>query len=182
MEITLESRLFWILIAIIALLTLIGFGLIGHLITPVEAGEAVILTPARWTAFRLTRQARKETERLVKDAERLQALLKKDAADPVEAMLLAQRIYANHNTGSSATRAARMALINAAEAAARAATGELPRQDAIFAFQEALSRIQPLTQPSPSDDGQANVSPTSRSYIFTPFVTVGGVSPTPTSQ
>ena len=154
MEIRLEPRQLRLFIAILALLMLVGLGLTGRLVTPSEEGEAVILTPARWTAFRLARQAREETKRLVDDASRLQALLEEDATDPVKAMLLAQRIYANHNAGSSATASARQALINAAEIAARSATGELPRQDAVFAFHEALSRIERLTQPWLTDKSQ----------------------------
>ena len=112
--------------------------------TPVHAQEAQLLTPDRWTAYKLQRQARKETEHIVKDARELRKILAADEPDPVNAMLLAQRIYADHQDGSSATAAARGALIAAAEATVRATVGEIPHNEAVTTFNGALQRIDAL--------------------------------------
>ena len=60
-------------------------------------------------------------------------------------MLLAQRIYAEHRTGSTATVAARQRLIAAAEVTARYAVGAASHQDAIDAYQAAIDSIQTLS-------------------------------------
>jgi len=70
-------------------------------------------------------------------------------------MLLAQRIYATHRTGSTATVAARQHLIAAAEITARYAVGAASRQDAIAAYQDAMASIEalspdPIVTPTPS--------------------------------
>ena len=137
---------------VVALLlaVLIGFGLLGAAVTPVDAqGEPMLLTAQRWTAARLARQANAETEALVKDAEELRRLLERGHPDPIAAMLLAQRLYAEHRTGSTATVTARQALIAAAEVIARYAVGAATRQDAIDAHHAAMTSIEALS-PEPS--------------------------------
>lgn len=129
---------------VILLLILLAFGLMGKRVTPVMGNEPQWLTPARWRAYQLQKTAYRETKKLIRDARRLQGLLEADAPDPVAAMLLAQAIYATHQSGSSATAAARGALIAAAEAAVRAATGESARDEAAASFREALARIEAL--------------------------------------
>jgi len=144
MEIEFEGGSALAFLAIIIIIALLLFGLVGRLVTPVHAQEAQLLTPDRWTAYKLQRQARKETEHIVKDARELRKILAADEPDPVNAMLLAQRIYADHQDGSSATAAARGALIAAAEATVRATVGEIPRAEAVAAFNQALARIDAL--------------------------------------
>ncbi len=149
------TRITWPVVAA-ALLVVIGFGLLGAAVTPVDAqGKPMLLTAQRWTAARLARQAKAETEALVKDASELRRLLERDHPDPIAAMLLAQRLYAEHRTGSTATVAARQALIAAAEVTARYAVGAASRQEAIDAYRAAMSSIEalspePLTTPTPS--------------------------------
>ena len=48
----------------LAVLALIGLALLGRGVTPVEADSPTVLTPARWAAASLSRQARAETVRL----------------------------------------------------------------------------------------------------------------------
>ena len=138
------------------LVVLIGFGLLGAAITPVDAqGGPVLLTAGRWTAARLARQANTETAALVQDAAELRRLLESGHPDPIAAMLLAQRLYAQHRTGSTATVAARQALIVAAEVTARYAVGAATRQKAIDAYHAAMASIEalspePLATPTPS--------------------------------
>ena len=71
-------------------------------------------------------------------------------------MLLAQRIYAGHRQGTTATAPARQALIAAAEATARYASGGVPRQTAVDAINAALERIRVLT---PMNGAESNRGP-----------------------
>ena len=97
------TRITWPVVAAALLVVVIGFGLLGAAVTPVDAqDEPVLLTSQRWTAARLARQAKAETEALVKDAAELRLLLEREHPDPISAMLLTQRIYAEHRTGSTA--------------------------------------------------------------------------------
>jgi 1,2-phenylacetyl-CoA epoxidase PaaB subunit len=130
---------------IVLLAALLLLGLAGRLVTPASGGEAHLLTPGRWTAYKLQKQARSETKALVRDAARLQAMLENPHPDPVEAMLLAQDIYARRQSGSSATAAARGALVAAAEATVRAAIGEISRDEAIASFSVLIAHIAPLS-------------------------------------
>ena len=143
------TRITWPVVLGVALAALLGFGLLGAAVTPVDANDQpVLLTSGRWTAARLARQANAETEALVADASDLRRLLEREHPDPIDAMLLAQRIYAAHRTGSTATVAARQRLIAAAEVAARYAVGAASRQEAIAAYQAAMASIEALS-PAP---------------------------------
>ncbi|MBW7885989.1 MAG: hypothetical protein H3C34_25830 [Caldilineaceae bacterium] len=167
-----------VLLVVLLLCLIAGVGVLGTFVTPVEAGEPVLLSPDRWQAATLARKARGETRVLHRDAERLLALLNEGAPDPVSAMLLAQGIYARHRTGTSATATARQTLIIAAELAARYAAGSVPLVDALIAAEEALHRLDPLleqpeaTTPSsaanhePAVQGQAH-------FLFLPLVLKG---------
>lgn len=145
MDIELEGSSVTVIIIIVLLTALLLFGLVGKFVSPVYADQTLTLTPARWTAYKLQKQARKETEKLIRNAQRVQHILESDNPDPVEAMLVAQDIYADHQNGSSATAAARGALIAAAEATVRATIGEIPRNEAIAAFSVAIDRIDALS-------------------------------------
>ena len=149
------TRITWPMVLGALLVVALGFGLLGAAVTPVDANDQpVLLTAGRWTAARLARQANAETEALVADASDLRRLLEREHPDPIDAMLLAQRIYAAHRTGSTATVAARQHLIAAAEVTARYAVGAASRQDAIAAYQDAMASIEalspdPIVTPTP---------------------------------
>ena len=146
MDIELEGGNAIIALFVILLIALLLFGLVGKFVTPVDAaGDPALLLPARWTAYKLQKQARKETEKLVRDARRLQSILESDTPDPVQAMLTAQDIYADYQTGSAATAAARNALIIAAEATVKATIGEIDRDQAVAAWSTAMDRIGTLS-------------------------------------
>lgn len=154
MELELEGGNAIAALLITLFVALLFLGLVGKFVTPVDAsGSPVTLSPARWTSYKLQKQARKETQRMVRDARRIQSILESDTPDPVQAMLTAQDIYANYQTGSSATAAARNALIVAGEATVKATIGEIDRNQAIAAYQTAMDRIKALstaTEPAPS--------------------------------
>jgi hypothetical protein len=132
---------------------LIGLALLGHGVSPVEAGRPQLLTPERWLAAALTRQANAEIVRLAEDAQSVREALAKEPPDAIRAMTLAQRVYAAHRTGTAATAPARQALIAAAEAVAHYAAGGLTRNAAITALNTALARLKAIT-PAPDDERQ----------------------------
>ena len=136
---------------------LVGLALLGHGVSPIEAGRPQVLTPERWLAAALTRQANAEIARLANDAQTLRDTLAKEPPDAIRAMTLAQRIYAAHRTGTAATAPARQALIAAAEAVARYAAGGLERNAAITTLNAALERLKALA-PTPDDVSQGQPS------------------------
>jgi hypothetical protein len=144
-----------VLLGGLAALVLVGLAILGRGVTPVAAAGPVVLTPARWATANLSRQARAETARLQRDASELRAFLARPAPpDPVQVLLLAQRLYAAHRQGTSATAGARQALIDAAATAARYASGAVPREPAVAALNDALARIQVLAAPAaPAPEG-----------------------------
>lgn len=146
MEIRLPTeRVEWVAWGALALALLVsGLLVVGRVVTPVEAGRAVLLTPDRWQAGKLARQARQETVQLHRDTQALLTLLAEPTPDPVAAMLLAQGIYARHRSGTSATGAARQALITAAEVSAAATTGSRPRDEALALTDRVLTLLVPL--------------------------------------
>jgi hypothetical protein len=146
-ELSLTHRHRFVYLGLLLLLGLGGLGLLGHAVTPVEGGTPRLLSPDRWRAAALAREARAETERLHEDADRLLALLDAPQPEPVTAMLLAQGIYARQRTGTSATAPARQALIAAAEAAARYASGTLSEADLVAAVEAAFHRLDLLLAP-----------------------------------
>ena len=123
-----------------------GLGTLGYGVTPVEADQLVLLTPERWQAAGLARQAMAEVVVIQRDLGSLNQLLAGENPDPVAAMVLAQRIYANHKTGTSATATVRTTLIDAAERTARYATGTEERNDAVDAMMEVEGHLVWLTR------------------------------------
>ena len=123
-----------------------GLGTLGYGVTPVEADQLVLLTPERWQAAGLARQAMAEVVVIQRDLGSLNQLLAGENPDPVAAMVLAQRIYANHKTGTSATATVRTTLIDAAVRTARYATGTEERNDAVDALMEVEGHLVWLTR------------------------------------
>jgi hypothetical protein len=151
-ELSLTARHRLLYLGLLLLLGLGGLGLLGRAVTQVEGGTPRLLSPDRWRAAELARTARTETEHLHKDADRLLVLLDAPQPDPVAAMLLAQGIYARQRTGTSATAPARQALIAAAEAAARYASGTVSEADLVSAVEAALHRLELLLTPPASQE------------------------------
>jgi hypothetical protein len=127
--------------------------LIGRAASPVIADSPAVLTPDRWQTAALARKAGTEIVRLAADARTLHDLATSQTPDAIQAMVLAQRIYAGHRQGTTATAPARQALIAAAEATARYASGGVPRQTAVDAINAALERIRVLTDGPESNRG-----------------------------
>jgi hypothetical protein len=171
MELELEGGSAIGFLVVIAIIGLLLFGLVGRFVTPVDAaGEPQWLTPAQWPGYKPQTETHGETERLVEDARRIQRILESETPDPVQAMLVAQEIYANYQTGSSATAAARIALIAAAEATVKATVGEIPRDEAITSYQRAKERIHALSTVTHSDDDAPPApTPTPSPKVFAPL-------------
>jgi hypothetical protein len=148
--------------------------LIGRAASPVTAEGPGILTPERWQAAALARKAGTEIVHLVTDAQALHDLATHETPDAIQAMVLAQRIYAAHRQGTTATAPARQALIAAAEATARYASGGVPRQAAVDAVNAALERIRVLT---PMNGPESNRGPLADDRNLGPVRP--GATPTP---
>lgn len=153
MEISFEADRPWLVGLLMAAL-LLGFGVLGHFVSPVEAGRPVLLTWERWEAVALERQVRAETGRLMEDVDALKALLTPVSAsgtteefrpDAIKALTLAQRIYTRQREGAAVTAPARQAAIAAAETTARHASGGVERAAAVMAVNDALGRLQALS-------------------------------------
>jgi len=140
----------------LALFVALALLFVGRAATPVAADNLAILTPDRWQAAALARKAGAEIVRLAADVQALHGLAARETPDAIQAMLLAQRIYAGHRQGTTATAPARQALIAAAEATARYASGGVPRQIAVDAINAALERVRALT---PAKGAESNRGP-----------------------
>ncbi len=132
-------------ILFLVLLTL-GLGSLGRVVTPVEGGEPQLLSPERWHAQKLARQARAESEALYHDGVQLAELLDQERPDPVAAMLLAQAITARHRQGTPATTPARQALVAAAQVTAHYVSGAAEREEAAAALERALALLARLLE------------------------------------
>lgn len=152
------------------LLLLAGFGVMGRFVTPLEGDGPVLLSPERWQAARLARKARHEAQEIHADLEKLVALLDLAAPDPVEAMLLAEGVYARHRTGTSATATARQSVIFAAEIVAQHAAGSVERSIALEAVIDAMDRLEPFFVP-PEATGLSTVEPDY--YVMLPLIAAG---------
>ena len=130
--------------------------LIGRAASPVSADGPTVLTPDRWEAAALARKAGTEIVRLTADARALHALATRETPDAIQAMVLAQHIYAGQRQGTTATAPARQALIAAAEATARYASGGVARQTAVDAINAAQDRLRVL---APSGGQGSNRGP-----------------------
>jgi hypothetical protein len=146
-EIGLPGRSHWLTAAAIGFLALAlaGLALLGRAVSPVESGHLVVLSPERWQAVGLQRQALAETQKLQEDISALHGLLEAGQPDPVQAMLLAERVFARQREGTSATAAARQAVTDAAAEAARYMTGASTRQQALDAYAGAVARVEVLS-------------------------------------
>jgi hypothetical protein len=174
MEINLNLRQLALGAAAIGLIVLLA--VVGHAVTPVAEGSRswppprLVLTPERWEAAALARKAGAEIVRLEVDGRALATLAAAEPPDAVQAMLLAQRIYAGQRSGTAATATARAALVDAAAAVARYAGGGLTRQAAIEAVNAALARIRALRGRAvsriPTDEQDRHVA-------FLPLASVG---------
>jgi hypothetical protein len=154
MEISLDFGKAWQ--TALGLCLVLALLLIGRAASPVTADDPALLTPDRWQAAALARKAGSEIVRLAADAQALHGLAARETPDAIQAMLLAQRIYAGHRQGTTATAPARQALIAAAEATARYVSGGVPRQTAVDAVNAALARIRVLT---PVNGAESNRGP-----------------------
>ena len=151
MEISLDFGRVWK--AGLGLLVLLALLLIGRAVSPIAADGPAVLTLDRWQAAVLSRKAGTEIGRLAADARTLHGLAISQTPDAIQAMVLAQHIYAGHRQGTTATAPARQALIAAAAATARYASGGVPRQTAVDAINAALERVRVLSDGAESNRG-----------------------------
>ncbi len=145
LDLTEAESLAWLGLVTLFILALLG--VVGKSVSPRDGqGNPMLLTPARWQAVRLERRIAGETQRLREDADSLGRLL--ENPNPVDATLLAERIYSHHRSGTAATAGARQALIDAAEAAVLYASGSGSRNEAVRAYRNAVNLIAGLERRS----------------------------------
>jgi len=121
----------------LAVCLLMALALLGRFVTPVAGYRPQVLTPQRWQALLLRRQAEAEVRQLAADLEALHALAGSEVPDAIQALSLAQRLYVRYRRGTVVTAAARQAMLAAAEATAHYAAGALDRA----ALVEAVNRV-----------------------------------------
>ncbi|MEM2265379.1 MAG: hypothetical protein QW687_00910 [Candidatus Hadarchaeales archaeon] len=124
MEIEIERRWAIIEFTILLVIVLLVFGAIGKAITPVEGGQAKLLTISRWQELKLRRAIASEKEKICKLALELETELGK--ADPIKAQLIKEKVagtYLPH------MREAEEMLLEAAEKHVEFALGGTDKDD-----------------------------------------------------
>ncbi|MBN1139355.1 MAG: hypothetical protein JXM73_22450 [Anaerolineae bacterium] len=138
MEIEIDRRLFYDLLALLVLLTIAGLALLGRPYTP---------TPPRvigwtdWTALKTEEQYRQELADLRADLAELAQLLQQEHPDPVRAEMTASRIAQRHAAGLGLLARQREAVVVAAEVVRDWAAGYVSYEDAVAAVNEAMAII-----------------------------------------
>ena len=102
MEISINRNTIYGILAFVALLSLLGMGMLGKPYTPVTpAGETRLLTWNDWQLIKAEQRYTAEREVLRTDDDALAALLNQ-APDPVAAQILAQRVARDTVDGEEA--------------------------------------------------------------------------------
>jgi len=137
MEISINRNTIYGIFAFVALLSLLGLGMLGKPYSPVTtAGETRLLTWNDWQLFKAEQRYSAEREVLRADDDALAALLNQ-APDPVAAQILAQRVARDTVDGEAALQSARTALQQAAQDVASWTAGALDQNTAGASLQTA---------------------------------------------
>ena len=137
MEISINRNTIYGILAFVALLSLLGLGMLGKPYSPVTAaGETRLLTWNDWQLFKAEQRYTAEREVLRADDAALAALLNQ-APDPVAAQILAQRVARDTVDGEAALLSARVALQQAAQDVASWTAGALDQNTAVASLQTA---------------------------------------------
>jgi hypothetical protein len=137
MEISINRNTIYGILAFVALLSLLGLGMLGKPYTPVTpAGETRLLTWNDWQLFKAEQRYSAEREVLRADDDALAALLNQ-APDPVAAQILAQRVARDTVDGEAALLSARTAMQQAAQDVASWTAGALDQNTAVASLQTA---------------------------------------------
>jgi hypothetical protein len=138
MEIELDRRLFYGLLALLVLLTLAGLAILGKPFTP---DPPRVIGWADWTALKTEEQYREELAELRADLAELAQLLQQEQPDPVRAEMAATRIAQRHATGLGLLALQREAAIVAAEVVRDWAAGYVSYEDAVATVNEAMAIV-----------------------------------------
>jgi hypothetical protein len=137
MEISINRNTIYGFFAFVALLSMVGLGMLGKPYSPVTpAGETRLLTWSDWQLFKAEQRYTAEREVLRADDDALAALLNQ-APDPVAAQILAQRVARDTVDGEAALLSARNALQQAAQDVASWTAGALDQGTAVTSLQTA---------------------------------------------
>jgi hypothetical protein len=140
MEIDLELDRPWaigISSVLIALIVLFGLAGLGQRVTPVSpSGDPRIMTWSDWNVLQLKRAHNKEIALLRKHVEEISTLLNLPP-DPIAAQVLYQRVHRDVQNGLVSTADARRATLDAADKVLRWSTGQIDRDEAVAAVEQA---------------------------------------------
>ena len=137
MEISINRNTIYGILVFVALLSLLGLGMLGKPYTPVTAdGETRLLTWTDWQLFKAEQRYSAEREVLRADDDALAALLNQ-TPDPVAAQILAQRVARDTVDGEAALLSARTTLQQAAQDVASWTAGALDQNTAAVSLQTA---------------------------------------------
>jgi len=137
MEISINRNTIYGIFAFVALLSLLGLGMLGKPYTPVSAaGDTRLLTWNDWQLFKAEQRYTAEREVLRADDDALAALLNQ-TPDPVAAQILAQRVARDTVDGEAALLSARTTLQQAAQDVASWTAGALDQNTAAVSLQTA---------------------------------------------
>jgi hypothetical protein len=141
-EITIDRRVAYALLALLVVLVLLGLGALGRSYTP---DPARVIGWTDWKAVKVERQYRRELARLREDLAGLADLLQADP-DPVRAELAATRLAQHHADGLGLLANQRQAVLIAADAVRGWAAGYAAYEDAVATVNEAMEIVNAETE------------------------------------
>jgi hypothetical protein len=143
MEIEIDKRIFFAIIAVGVVLLLVLLGMLGKSVSPVDSSSSPrLLTWQGWKLLQAERQYQREIVVLRDDATLLADLLN-NAADPVTGTVTIDKIVSHTKDGVDALAAARMALAQAAENVRLWSIGAGDRDVAVASLKTAMQYLEP---------------------------------------
>ncbi len=143
MEIEIDKRVFFALLAVGIVTLLVLLGLLGKSVSPVDnTGTTRLLTWQGWKLLQAERQYQREIAVLRNDATLLADLLN-HAADPVAGTITTDKIISHTKDGVDALSEARTALAQAAEKVRLWSIGAEDRDAAVDSLETAMQYLEP---------------------------------------
>lgn len=152
MEIELDRRLFYALLATIALLAVVGLAALGRPYTP---DPARVIGRADWVALQAERRYQEELAHLQQDLAELAGLLQA-RPDPVRAEMAASRIAQRHVDGLALLARQREAVVIAAQVVRDWAAGYATYEEAVATVNEAIAIVGESQEPEVLEEETEN--------------------------
>ena len=144
MEIEIDKRVFYAIIAVVSIIALALLGVLGKSVSPVDnpTGTPRLLTWQGWKLLQAEREYQREIVILRNDATLLADLLN-HAADPVAGTITADKIISHTEDGVDALAVSRTALAQAAENVRLWSIGSQDRDTALVSLETAMQYLEP---------------------------------------